>query len=239
MTDLHTHILPGMDDGARNADESLAMLRMEQTQGVEAVVLTPHFYGVRETTKAFLARRDAAMQALETRLVQLPERERADLPERILGAEVAWHPALADCEELPQLCIGQTKNLLLELPFTPWSTQMFNQIYDLIGQTGVVPVIAHLERYMKLQSAARISEVFELGVPVQITGETLRHVLMRGKMMRLFSRKRAHILASDCHDCAQRAPSLEFAMQVVRRKLGDECADELIHFSNELAGLYG
>ena len=113
---------------------------------------------------------------------------------------------------------------------------MFNQIYDLIGQTGVVPIIAHLERYARFQRPKHVIEVFELGVPVQITGEILRHPLVRGKALRLLSQKRAHILASDCHDCAGRAPNLESAMQVVRRKLGNECADELIHFSNELAG---
>ena len=64
MTDLHTHILPGIDDGARSVEESLAMLRMERGQGVDTVVLTPHFYRDRENPKRFLRRRKESAAAL-------------------------------------------------------------------------------------------------------------------------------------------------------------------------------
>ena len=62
MTDLHTHILPGMDDGAVSVETSLEMLRMERDQGVDAVVLTPHFYRDRERPEQFLARRRASAE---------------------------------------------------------------------------------------------------------------------------------------------------------------------------------
>ena len=239
MTDLHTHILPRMDDGAKDAEESLAMLRMERMQGVDCVVLSPHFYRNRETAVQFLSRREAAIFALEKRVDELPEEERTALPRRILGAEVAWHPALLECDELPLLCIGQTKNFLLELPFTPWSHQMFNQIYDLIGQTGLTPVIAHLERYMKIQRREHIREVFELDIPVQISAEILTHPLARGRVMKLLEKQRVHAVASDCHNCTDRPPNLGAGMQVVRRKLGDWCAQALERSANELAGLTG
>ena len=60
MTDLHAHILPGMDDGASSVEESLAMLQMEWDQGVDRVALTSHFYSAKEAVSSFLARRDAA-----------------------------------------------------------------------------------------------------------------------------------------------------------------------------------
>jgi len=237
MTDLHTHILPEMDDGARSPEESLAMLRMEKEQGVDAVVLTPHFYGLQEQAKDFLARRDESIRKLNAELAKLPEEEQGKLPKLILGAEVAWNSSLIDCEELPQLCIGSTKNFLLELPITPWSTQLFDQIYDLIGQTGLTPVIAHLERYMWCQGPKQIAEVFELGVPVQISAEILGRPLIRGKVLKLFENRRAHILASDCHNCTNRSPNIGKGLQQVRRKLGDWCADELVRCADELAGL--
>ena len=58
MTDLHTHILPGMDDGAKDAQMSIAMLRAQRDQGVDTVVLSPHFYGDREDVDRFLRRRN-------------------------------------------------------------------------------------------------------------------------------------------------------------------------------------
>ena len=239
MTDLHTHILPGMDDGAQTVDESLAMLRMERDQGVTAVVFTPHFYLERESVRHFLERREKALQMLNARLLELPKEERDSLPRMILGAEVAWHPGLCECGELASLCIGDTKNILIELPFIPWTRRMFNCLYDLIGQTGIDPVIAHLERYMKMQKSQQLTEVFDLGVPVQISAEILTHPLARGKVMKLLEKQRVHILASDCHSCKDRPPNLGVGMQVVRRKLGDWCAQVLEQSANELAGLTG
>lgn len=239
MTDLHTHILPRMDDGAKDAEESLAMLRMERMQGVERVVLTPHFYRYRETAAQFLSRRETAVALLEQQIAQLPEEEKVSLPERIPGAEVAWHPALLECDELPLLCIGQTKNFLLELPFTPWNHQLFNQIYDLIGQTGLTPVIAHLERYMKIQRKEYIRELFELDVPIQVSAEILKHPMARGNVMKLLEKQRVQILASDCHNCTDRPPNIGEGVQVVRRKLGDWCVQVLEQNANELVGLTG
>lgn len=237
MTDLHTHILPEMDDGARNPEESISMLRLERAQGVDAVVLTPHFYGTKERAEEFLCRRDASMQRLTDALAKLSEEERSQLPELILGAEVAWNSSLADCERLPQLCMGKTRNILLELPMVSWNTQMFNQIYDFIGQTGLTPVIAHLERYVRIQPPKQIAEIFELGVPVQISASILKWPVLRRKVLRLLNERRVHILASDCHNCTDRAPNLGDGMQLVRRKLGDWLADELGRCSDELAGL--
>ena len=116
---------------------------------------------------------------------------------------------------------------------------MFNQIYDLIGQTGLTPVIAHLERYMKIQRREHIREVFELDIPVQISAEILTHPLARGRVMKLLEKQRVHAVASDCHNCTDRPPNLGAGMQVVRRKLGDWCAQALERSANELAGLTG
>ena len=151
MTDLHTHILPGVDDGAKAPEESLEMLRMERDQGVDTVVLTPHFYRDRERPDAFLARRLAAAKALRDTLMALPKEEVRTLPRLILGAEVALEPNLADIEQLPQMFMGHSKYLLLELPFSPWTEQMFRQLRELMDRTGATLVIAHLERYLKYQ----------------------------------------------------------------------------------------
>ena len=234
MTDLHTHILPGMDDGAKDAKTSIAMLRMEREQGVDTVVLSPHFYGDRETATQFLRRRNKSFEELNKGLEQLLPQEREGLPRLVLGAEVAWRSDLVECEQVPELCIGQTKNMLLELPFTAWTNQMFNQIYDFMGRTGVMPVIAHLERYLKIQSKKHIREVLGFGVPVQVSAQILTHPLAGLRAMNMLRRGQAHLLATDCHDTTGRAPDLQSGIQVVRRKLGDRCAQQLILCADEL-----
>lgn len=234
MTDLHTHILPGIDDGAKTVEDSLTLLRMERSQGVDAVVLTPHFYRDRENPKNFLRRRRETALALGKRILELPKEEREALPELYLGAEVAWRPGMADWDELPYLCIGETKNLLLELPFAPWNDQMISQLYDFIGRTGITPVIAHLERYLKNQRPELIRDVLALGVPIQFSGDVLLHPLTRGGVIKLLRQGRGFLLASDCHDCIQRPPNLATAMEVVRRKLGDQLAEMLIRCGDAL-----
>ena len=57
MIDFHSHVLPGMDDGAKDTDESLALLRLTKEQGIDGIVATPHFYPDRENPEDFLLRR--------------------------------------------------------------------------------------------------------------------------------------------------------------------------------------
>ena len=81
MIDFHTHILPGVDDGSRSIEESLAMLQAEADAGIERVVFTPHFYASQNSPKDFLRRRQESWSAL------LPHMYRG-LPQVSFGAEV-------------------------------------------------------------------------------------------------------------------------------------------------------
>ena len=235
MTDLHTHILPGMDDGAKSVEMSLEMLRMERDQGVDTVVLTPHFYRNRERPERFLNRRHAAEEALQDTLMALPEAERRTMPRLILGAEVAWVPNLPDMPALPRMCMGCSNYLLLELPFVPWSDLMFRQLRELMDKTHLVPVIAHLERYLKDQKPERIRELLELDVLVQVSTSPLLHPLRRGGALGLLREYHAQLVASDCHDPADRPPNLGPAVKVLGRKLGEAQWRELIRCGDDLA----
>lgn len=234
MTDLHTHILPGMDDGSKSVEMSLEMLRMERDQGVDAVVLTPHFYRDKERPEHFLKRRRAAAETLRDTLMELPEEELRSMPRLYMGAEVAWVPNLIDWPELPRMCMGHSKNLLLELPFAPWSSQMFQQIYELMSRTGITPVIAHIERYLKIQKTEHISELLSLGVPVQVSAEPLLHPMRRGKVLKLLREQKAQFIASDCHDVESRPPNLGLGATVVRQKLGEDMLRRMSRRSDEL-----
>lgn len=234
MTDLHTHILPGMDDGAKDVETSLTLLRMEAAQGVDTVVLTPHFYRDREEPSHFLARRAEAAKTLADALMALPEEERKALPRLALGAEIAWVPNLAEWPELSQLCLGASRHFLLELPFHPWTDQLINRLYELPGRTGLTPVLAHIERYLKDQKPQHLEAVLALGVPVQISAEPLLHLTQRGAVLKLLRERRAQLIASDTHDPHSRLPNLGDALAVVRRRLGDGKADSLAARSGEI-----
>ena len=218
MVDLHTHILPGMDDGSKDADMSLAMLRMEQEQGVDTVALTSHFYREKEMPKHFLARRQAAFTKLQNAIASQGRK----LPELVLGAEVAWAPHMSEWEELPQLCLGESKYLLLELPFSSWRSEMFQDIYDVLFEREIVPVFAHLERYLKIQKKDHIREILEMGTPVQVSSAPCLRFGDRRQVLNMLKKGQAQLMASDCHNLTTRPPNLRSGLDVVAKKLGAE-----------------
>ena len=222
MIDLHTHILPGIDDGAKDLDMSLSMLRLQTTQGVDTVALTPHFYPSRENARRFLKRREEAAKTLAHAILEMPEEEQSKFPQRmVLGAEVAWTPNLAYDDHLDQMCLGSSKYMLLELPLEPWNEQMINQIYHLSGRTGITPVIAHLERYQKIQKRGLFEEIFSLGVPIQLGTDMLfGGFFQKRAILSLLRQEGRFFLASDCHNLQSRKPNLKAAMDVVEQKLG-------------------
>ena len=234
MTDLHTHILPGMDDGARDVSESISLLRMLHAQGVDTVALTPHFYRHKETPGRFLQRRQTAMAALEDALSKQPEEEQKRLPQLLLGAEVAMAPNMTEWEDLSRLCIGQTKTLLLELPFTPWTGQMMNEIYNLISHGGITPVITHLERYFKYQRREMIDEVLRMGVPVQITADALTRWLDRRRILSMMHRRGDWLIASDCHRMDFRPPVMGQAFEILEKRLDAQQVNAMLYLADEL-----
>lgn len=228
MIDLHTHILPGIDDGAKDLETSLSMLQLQKEQGVNTVVLTPHFYPSRENSGRFLKRREEAAKTLAHAILEMPEEEQVKLPQRmVLGAEVAWAPNLAYEDNLDQMCLGNSRYMLLELPFEPWNKQMVNQIYHLTGRTGITPVIAHLDRYQKLQKKDIFEEIVALGVPVQLGTDMLFHWWNKRKIFGLLEKEGRFLLASDCHNLTDRKPNLKAAFDEVESKLGADLTAQI------------
>ena len=226
MTDLHSHILPGMDDGSRSVGESLTLLEMEKKQGVTAVALTPHFYRWREEAEAFLSRRGLSYEALTA---ELPE----GMPSTFLGAEVAWFPTLAGYRPLERLCLGDSRYFLLELPFEPWPYRLLDQVYDLACVTGLTPILAHVERYLPLQSRERMDELLSMGLPMQMNTDSLLPSLRRGRHLRLLERGK-WLLGSDCHSVDKRPPRWAEATRYLDRRLGPERAAGLTDWTPEM-----
>ena len=233
MTDLHTHILPGMDDGAGTADDSIEMLLYEYEQGIDTVVLTPHFYPEQESIGEFLSRRQNSWEQLEQAVNSLAEDVRSRIPNMVLGAEVAYLPNLEEYGDLRPLCIGNTSNMLLELPFYPWDKMFVRQFYVFLERVGVTPILAHIERYFPCQNKRYLNEILELGLPVQVGIDMLAGRL--SLPMKLLKQGKVHVVASDCHDIHHRRPDLGVAMETIKRKLGFEWAEELEELADQLA----
>ena len=204
MTDAHTHILPGIDDGAADVEQSLAMLRAQKQQGVDTVLLTPHFYREEESIDAFLTRRQASFDALLAAIGDEP------MPRLVLGAEVYWYPGISREEELHKLCIEGTKLLLLELPYAPWTDRILEELDIIPVLTGLTPLIAHVDRYFHFQRKGQIPLLQQMGFPIQLNAAGFRGVLWRRKLLPIL-RSGKCCIGSDCHGPEFRRPCMDEA----------------------------
>lgn len=235
MTDLHTHILPGMDDGARSAEESIALLRAQRDQGVRRVALTPHFYPRQEGVEDFLSRRKRSWETLQRAMDALGG-ERETLPELTLGAEVAWQGG-GRWEQLDVLRIGDQGPVLVELPFQNWGGTMLRELYNLICRSEAPVVLAHLDRYLKDQKKEYIREICAMGVPIQLGADRLEGFWSRREMLALLRREFPFFLASDCHNLTTRPPCMGQAAERIEKALGTAAAKKILTRSDALFSL--
>lgn len=212
ICDLHGHFLPGMDDGSRSVAESLQMLELAAEQGIGQMFATPHYYPV-ETVEEFLTRRQAAARQLAEAMEKHPK----PLPRIALGAEVAYRPGLGNAEDLEKLCLGNSRFLLLELPFRPWNQSMFRDISAMANVRGVMPVIAHVERYLSMQSDKNLQRLMDQDVLFQMNADVLLRWPARRRAKQLLKYGTVHLLGSDCHNLDTRKPNLGPAVDYLQR----------------------
>lgn len=229
--DFHTHVLPGIDDGSRDTEQSLQMLQLLHRQGVTRVVATPHFYASEDTPRRFLARRQAALEALQA------AGKLSGLPELHLGAEVYYFEGISDCEELEALSIAGTSFVLVEMPPAPWSARVLRELQELPAKRGLTPVIAHIDRYLSLwNSRGLLRQLAGMPVLIQANAEFFLNPWTRPMALRLLRAGNIHLLGSDCHNLTDRKPNLESAAQVIRRALGQEVLDAIIRQEDLVLG---
>ena len=224
MIDFHAHILPGMDDGSRDIAMTEALLREEKRQGVELIAATPHFYADRMNIGGFLERRAEALE----KTWQLIRQASSPLPQVIAGAEVYYFPGMGSAREITRLNVGETKTLLVELPFTQWNEQTLRDVEALIRRQKLNIVLAHVERYIGFQKDKRVwNRMLSLPLTPQINaGSFIRsngffHPDRKRKFCLNFLKEHPRtIVGSDCHDMESRAPNIAAAMKTISDSLG-------------------
>lgn len=209
MIDFHSHVLPGLDDGSRDEEESLAMLRASAGQGIACVAATPHFYPWEHSPEEFLAARAAAAERLAKRCPP-------GLPRVLLGAEVHYFEGMAHAAELEDLCLEGTRLLLVEMPFSPWTERMVKEVSALHAQYGFQVLLAHIERYLAFQEKTVWDGLLAEGILMQSNASFFLDWRTRGRARRMLREGRIHLLGSDCHNMETRPPVLGGALEKLR-----------------------
>jgi protein-tyrosine phosphatase len=196
VIDLHTHVLPGLDDGARSLAEARALALDAVAQGVSVLAATPHVRDDYPTTP----------DAMEDAVAELREDfvQNGVPVEVVHGAEVALDLLWAiQPQDLPRLTIAQTgRYLLLEVPYRGWPIALESAVTRLV-ELGVTPLLAHPERNPEVQDRPdRVRHVLEAGALLQITAASIegsRDRAAQAAALRLLELGFVHVIASDSH----------------------------------------
>lgn len=218
MIDFHSHILPNMDDGSSNSGQSLEMLHTCAKQNINTIVATPHFYRNKDSVTSFLRRRDAAY----LRLKQKIDGENG-LPDILLGSEVKFFEGISRIDEINRLCIGESRCLLLEMPFEKWNWRTLNEVYYLLSTKNLAVIIAHVERYLPYKNNKdNFYDLIEMGAVLQINTSNFRRFRTRKMALDLLKIGDCFVLGTDCHNMTDRKPDFNKAFDVIAAKLGEE-----------------
>lgn len=198
ITDYHTHVLPGIDDGSKDAETSLEMLIQLKEQGIERVIATPHFYAHREkSVEDFIEKRRKAYDSIKNN-ISLPV---------ILGAEVAIEHGISEIKDIDKLAIEGTRLILLELPYRGYKEWMSEEIYNISSEYGLKVVLAHIHRYTDYYSDEQMNEILKTDAVFQINNEAFDSHSSKSFVKNLLKREVPIVFGSDAHNLTDRKPN--------------------------------
>lgn len=225
MIDLHSHILPGIDDGAPDMEMSLAIARMAVDDGIKVMAATPHFMpGVYDNEADDVRNRVAQLQgALQDAGIPL---------DIVTGCDAHIRPDFAAClRDGRILTINDSRYVLFEPPHVNMPPRMDELMFNTMA-SGFVPILTHPERLRWIeQNYAMFVKLAEQGVLMQITcGSLTGRFGQRPQYWakRMLAEGMVHILATDTHDTRKRPPSMTTAYEIAASELGLDEAKNLV-----------
>jgi protein-tyrosine phosphatase len=225
MIDLHSHILPGIDDGAADLAVSLAMARAFVADGVTTVACTPHILpGLYHNSGPQIRRAVLELQAAL-------DREGIAL-RLVTGADIHITPNfVAGLRDGSLLSLADSRYVLVEPPHHVAPARLDDLFFSLLV-AGYVPILTHPERLTWIKSQyATIVRLAQAGVWMQVTAGSLTGAFGRQPLYwaeRMLQEGRVHILATDAHDCARRPPELARGREQAKRLVGATEAEHLV-----------
>lgn len=223
--DIHSHILPGVDDGAKDMDDTRRMLYQAYKEGIRIIVATPHYKAGKKNMPA------EQLKAVFEQVRKIAADISDDL-EIILGNELFYNTELVEAlASKAALTIDSTRYILVEfLPDAP-----FREIWEGINHcifAGYIPILAHAERYRCLLKDMKLVEhLIESGTYIQLNLSSIVH--SRLCLGTRFSRKLlkkgwVHFLGTDMHNSNDKAPCARKAFAYLKKKYGTSMVRQLL-----------
>lgn len=224
-TDIHCHIIPCVDDGAKNLEYAVRMLRIAYWEGFRNIILTPHYHGGR--MEADIDKINHFLQIFKE------EVEKFDyLPTMNLytGCEIFYFPSI--CEWLEQgklLTLAGSDYVLLEFGYKTDFRNIKDGITN-VRNNGYIPIIAHAERYSALVSSkSEIDDLISRGAYIQVNARAFAGDFKTKSFIKsLLKNDQVHFIATDCHNPTDRAPSIKKAADYIKKHYGEDYLNHLL-----------
>lgn len=230
-TDVHCHILPGLDDGARDQEESMEMLKLARARGFETFIATPH---------SSLHYRNLCPELIREQCSILEERARSSAGPEIRiypGQEIFYdNDTIRNLEKGKLLTLADSSYVLIEFPYHISFAELYRSLQRLRLE-GYSPVLAHAERYGAVRERGEsLEELTEAGVLIQINYASLEKSWTDRNLR--WCRKqlkdgRVHFLGTDMHNMSSRPPQTEKACAWMERHLDRETLEALCYGNAE------
>jgi protein-tyrosine phosphatase len=215
VIDIHSHILPGADDGSESLETSIKMLKIAQEDGIDTIFATPHcsrhYYSLeyQDVVKAVEElRKNAKENGISMNI----------LPGQEISIE---RDALSLFREGKSGCLGDTRYMLLEMPFDRMDEKALDMIYEL-RISGVIPIIAHPERYEYIiKNPLSLNQLIKEGCLFQINSGSILGIFgseIKKTADILVRHNQIHFIASDSHSCGKRSPRIKAAFDIIKQK---------------------
>lgn len=223
MYDMHSHFLPGIDDGAKSIDISFKMIEASVKKGVTHLLSTSHCYPYNNADiEDFIYDRGEAFK----KLTEAAQERKIDLPEIKLASEVHMTRDLTKFQSLDKLCIQGTNYMLVEMPSSPWTDVVVDTVYKMTIM-GFKPIIAHMERNLH-QNSGLIEALYDLDVLIQVNAESFAIPQLKKSIDNLFRQKLLHLIGTDMHNLESRKPNIDAAEKSIKKRYGKECIEYIM-----------
>lgn len=216
VIDIHSHILPGVDDGSKNPEITRKMLEIAAKDGIEAIVATPHFEG--GMTAEFLSKRKHAFEMTSKMAAEM------NPPiELFMGNEVFFgESAIEALDNKVAETLNGTDYALVEFPVYSEFSYIEKAIKN-ITYAGYKPVIAHIERYEGMKKKYQVEELVAQGAIMQVNASTVTGAMgwgIKRYVLKLMKAGLVHLIGTDAHGVNRRRPEMKEALALIEKKIG-------------------
>lgn len=224
--DMHCHILPGVDDGSRSMDMSMAMLDFAYEEGIRAIILTPHYHGGYVETERTVI--DETFEELNKHSRKL----HPDL-KLFIGNEIYYYPSVPEwIEEGRVHTLADSDYVLLEFSTPVEKRELLEAVQNLCSH-GYYPVLAHVERYDCLvRDPFYVGELIDNGAYIQVNSRTVTGeggMKIKHFVKRLLKEEWIHFIGTDAHSMGGRKPEIADCADYIIRKCSEEYAAGILY----------